>query len=95
MHARSRFQIILTTPNAPIAIHYPKIHMSNKSHKFKKKISIKKHTQEKTTCKLVEAQASTFCIILNSIVFPILNNCSKRKVLQSEELMTKHANDKL
>jgi hypothetical protein len=30
MHAKSRFQIILTTHNAPITIHYPKIQMPKK-----------------------------------------------------------------
>jgi hypothetical protein len=30
MHAKSRFQIILTTYNALITIHYPKIQMSKK-----------------------------------------------------------------
>jgi hypothetical protein len=54
-----------------------------------------KDTKEKTTCKLVVAQASTFCTILNFVVLPILNSCSKRKVLQSEELLAEHVNDKL
>jgi len=31
MHAKSRFQIILTTHNAFIVIHYPKIQMSKKN----------------------------------------------------------------
>jgi hypothetical protein len=32
---------------------------------------------------------------LNFVVFPIWNNCSKRKVLQNEKLLTEHVNDKL
>jgi hypothetical protein len=54
-----------------------------------------KDTKEKTTCKLVVAQASTFCTISNFVVLPILNNYSKRKVLQNEELLVEHVNYKL
>jgi hypothetical protein len=85
-----RFQIILTTPNVPIIIHYP-----NVKQVLKTKKGIKKYTKEKIACKLVAAQASTFCIVLNFVVLSILNNCSERKVLQSEKLLVEHANDKL
>jgi hypothetical protein len=51
--------------------------------------------KEKTSCKLVVAQVSTFCIVVNFVVFPILNNYSKRNVLHSEKLLAEHANDKL
>jgi hypothetical protein len=60
-----------------------------------KEISTRKDTKEKTACKLVAVQASTFCTIPNFVVLPILNNCSKRKFLQSEELLAEHVNDKL
>jgi hypothetical protein len=59
-----------------------------------KEIGTREDTKEKSACKLVAVQASTFCTILN-FVLPILNNCSKRKVLQSEELLAEHVNDKL
>jgi hypothetical protein len=62
---------------------------------IKKKISITKDTKEKIACKLLVAQVSTFCIILNYVVFPILNNYSKRNILQSEKLIAEHTNDKL
>jgi len=52
-------------------------------------------TKEKRTCKLVATQASTLCTISNFVVLPILNNCSKRKILQSEEFLAEHVNDKL
>jgi hypothetical protein len=93
VHAKSRFQIILTTHNALITIHYSKIQMSKKNRN--KRDRYYKDTKEKTTCKLVVAQASTFCTISNFVVLPMLNNCSKRKVLQSEELLARHVNDKL
>ncbi len=54
-----------------------------------------KDRKEKTAHKLVVVQVSTFCIVLNYVVFPILNNYSKRNVLQSEKLLAEHANDKL
>jgi hypothetical protein len=63
--------------------------------RIKKKISIMKDRKEKTAHKLVVVQVSTFCIVLNYVVFPILNNYSKRNVLQSEKLLAEHANDKL
>jgi hypothetical protein len=92
-HVRSRFQIILTTPDAHVSTHYPKIQMPNKFQKKKKK-GIIKDTKEKTTCKLVTTQASTFWIVSNYVVLLILNNYSKRKVLQSEKLLVEHVNDK-
>ncbi len=36
LQVRLKFQIILTTPNAPITVHYPKFQMPNKSNKLKK-----------------------------------------------------------
>jgi hypothetical protein len=57
--------------------------------KNKKEIGIRKDTKEKTTCKLVVAQASTFYIVSNFAILPILNSYSKRKVL-----MIEHMNDK-
>jgi hypothetical protein len=60
-----------------------------------KEIGTREDTKEKSACKLVAVQASTFCTILNFVVLPILNICSKRKVLQSEELLAEHVNDKL
>jgi hypothetical protein len=60
----------------------------------KKKKGIMKDTKEKIAYKLVVAQVSTFCIVLNFVVFPILNNYSKRNILQSEKLLAEHANDK-
>jgi hypothetical protein len=54
-----------------------------------------KDTKEKRACKLVVVQVSTFCIVLNFAVLPILNNYSKRNVLQNEKLLVEHVNDKL
>jgi hypothetical protein len=92
LQAGLRFQIILTTPNVPITVCYPNVKQVLKT---KKKKGIKKDTKERIACKLVAAEASTLCITLNFVVLPILNNCSKRKVLQSEKLLVEHANDKL
>jgi hypothetical protein len=39
---------------------------------------------------LIATQASTFCIEPNFVVVQILNNYSKKKVLQSEELLVEH-----
>jgi hypothetical protein len=55
---------------------------------------INKDTKEKIACKLIATQASTFYTIPNFVILPILNNYSKRKVLQSEALLAKHVNDK-
>jgi len=92
LQAGLRFQIILTTPSVPITIRYPNVKQVLKT---KRKKGIKKDTKEKIACKLVAAEASTLCITLNFVVLPILNNCSERKVLQSEKLLVEHANDKL
>ncbi len=53
---------------------------------IKKKISITKDTKEKIACKLVVAQVSTFCIILNYVVFPILNTTPKGTFYKVENL---------
>jgi len=54
-----------------------------------------KDTKEKIACKLVVVQVSTLCIVLNFVVLPILNNYSKRNILQNEKLIVEHVNDKL
>ncbi len=64
------------------------------SFKNKKEIGIRKNTKEKTTCKLVTTQVLTFWIVSNYVVLLVLNNYSKKKVLQSEELLVEHVNDK-
>jgi hypothetical protein len=80
--------------NTQCPCYYP-LSKCQTSLKKPKKKGIKKDTKEKIACKLVAAEASTLCITLNFVVLPILNNCSKRKVLQSEKLLVEHANDKL
>ncbi len=61
-----------------------------------KEIGTRKDTKGKNCLQVSSSSSLNFLhYITNFVVLPILNNCSKRKVLQSEELPAEHVNDKL